>query len=147
MRSGMGPGTVSGEQVISRMIQPDEVSLFLFSAATWLPHRIHYDRDYAMSEGHRDLLVHGPLQGSYLVQMVHEWLAQRGGVLESFRYRHVAPAYVGRELLCRAAISPAAPTADRRYDAWQFDLSITDVVDERTTTTGAAFGRSGQMTA
>src|ERR1700728_34407 len=135
MYSASGEGSGNDELVISRTIQPDEVSLFLFSAATWLPHRIHYDRDYAMSEGHQDLLVHGPLQGSYLVQMVHEWLAQRGGVLESFQYRHVAPAYVGRELLCRAIISLAAPTADRRYDAWQFELSITDVVDERTTTT------------
>jgi hydroxyacyl-ACP dehydratase HTD2-like protein with hotdog domain len=142
MHSASGEGSGNDELVISRAIRPDEVSLFLFSAATWLPHRIHYDRDYAVSEGHRDLLVHGPLQGSYLVQMVHEWLAERGGVVQSFRYRHIAPAYVGRQLLCRAAISPATTSADPQQAAWRFDLAIVDVSDDRTTTTGVAFGRA-----
>ena len=31
--------------------------LFRYSAATWNPHRIHYDKDYAATEWHSDVLV------------------------------------------------------------------------------------------
>ena len=55
--------------------------LFLFSAATNNPHRIHYDRDYAAVEGHPDLLVHGPLQGAWLCQFVTNWVGPGGRVL------------------------------------------------------------------
>ena len=55
--------------------------LFLFSAATNNPHRIHYDRAYAQNEGHADVLVHGPLQGAWLHQFVSQWAGPRGRVL------------------------------------------------------------------
>jgi hydroxyacyl-ACP dehydratase HTD2-like protein with hotdog domain len=55
--------------------------LFLYSAATHNPHRIHYDRDFAAAEGHEDVLVHGPLQGAWLSQFVTEWAGPRGRML------------------------------------------------------------------
>jgi 3-methylfumaryl-CoA hydratase len=36
--------------------RPQELDLFLFCAAMWVPHRIHYDRDYSRTEGHADLV-------------------------------------------------------------------------------------------
>ena len=58
------------------------VQLFLYSAATWNPHRIHYDADYARLEGHPDVIVHGPLQGAWLSQYVSDWAGPRGRLLE-----------------------------------------------------------------
>ena len=55
--------------------------LFLYSAATHNPHRIHYDRDYALTEGHADIIVHGPLQGAWLSQYVTDWAGPRGRML------------------------------------------------------------------
>lgn len=55
--------------------------LFLFSAATNNPHRIHYDREYAAVEGHPDVLVHGPLQGAWLHQYVTQWAGPAGRVM------------------------------------------------------------------
>ena len=52
---------------------PDEAQLFLYSAASHNPHRIHYDREYARFEGHEDIIVHGPLQGAWLTQYVTDW--------------------------------------------------------------------------
>jgi len=57
------------------------VQLFLYSAATHNPHRIHYDRDYALTEGHPDIIVHGPLQGAWLSQYVTDWAGPRGRML------------------------------------------------------------------
>ncbi len=57
------------------------VQLFLYSAATWNPHRIHYDVDYARFEGHPDVIVHGPLQGAWLSQYVTDWAGPLGRIL------------------------------------------------------------------
>ena len=57
------------------------VQLFLYSAATWNPHRIHYDVDYARFEGHPDVIVHGPLQGAWLSQYVTDWAGPEGRIL------------------------------------------------------------------
>ncbi|GAB4337916.1 MAG: hypothetical protein Kow0010_26130 [Dehalococcoidia bacterium] len=56
--------------------------LFLYSAATWNPHRIHYDKEYAATEGHPDVLVHGPLQGAWLSQYVTDWAGPRGRMVK-----------------------------------------------------------------
>ena len=52
--------------------------LFLYSAASFNPHRIHYDRAYAEFEGHTDILVHGPLQGAWLTQYLTDWCGPSG---------------------------------------------------------------------
>jgi Uncharacterized conserved protein len=44
-----------------RTITPDPVMLFRYSAITFNPHRIHYDRTYCLeTEGYPGLVVHGP---------------------------------------------------------------------------------------
>lgn len=60
-----------GAEVPIQTRTPDAVDLFMFSSAAWLLHRIHYDLAFATeSDGYPGLVVHGPLQGAYLVQSV-----------------------------------------------------------------------------
>jgi len=70
-----------GDELPPAVRNASRVQLFLFSAATHNPHRIHYDRDYAAVEGHADIIVHGPLQGAWLSQYVTEWAGPRGRML------------------------------------------------------------------
>ena len=59
---------------------PSALDLFMFSASAWLLHRIHYDTPYTIEhEGHPGLLIHGPLQGVYLVQTAESWLGNNSG--------------------------------------------------------------------
>ena len=83
----------------------DEVDLFLVSAAMWVPHRIHYDRDYVRSEGHADLLVHGPLQGAWMAQMLTRWARPRGGRLEAISWRNRRPLFCGVAVVCRGTVT------------------------------------------
>ena len=54
-----------------RMIQPDDVLLFRYSALTFNAHRIHYDRRYATEVGgYPGLVVHGPLIATLLLDLV-----------------------------------------------------------------------------
>ncbi len=67
-----------GQEIAAWTNAANEVQLLVFSAITWNPHRIHYDRDYAHTEGHRDIIVHGPLQGAWLSQYVTDWIGPLG---------------------------------------------------------------------
>jgi 3-methylfumaryl-CoA hydratase len=52
----------------TRVITPDPVQLFRYSALTFNGHRIHYDRDYCREvEGYPGLVVHGPYTATLLV--------------------------------------------------------------------------------
>lgn len=54
----------------SRVVTPDPVLLFRFSALTFNAHRIHYDRLYAETvEGYAGLVVHGPLTATLLMDL------------------------------------------------------------------------------
>jgi 3-methylfumaryl-CoA hydratase len=71
------------------------LELFLFSAATWNPHRVHYDSDYTRSvAGEPELLVQGPLQAAHMVQLLREGLAD-GVAIRALEYRHRAVLHVG----------------------------------------------------
>ena len=70
-----------GHELPAVVQNASRVQLFLYSAATWNPHRIHYDVDYARFEGHPDVIVHGPLQGAWLSQYVTDWAGPAGRIL------------------------------------------------------------------
>jgi hydroxyacyl-ACP dehydratase HTD2-like protein with hotdog domain len=70
-----------GDEMAPATRNASRVQLFLYSAATHNPHRIHYDREYALLEGHPDVIVHGPLQGAWLSQFVTEWAGPGGRIL------------------------------------------------------------------
>lgn len=73
------------------------VTLFRFSALTFNAHKIHYNREWCREvEGHRDLVVHGPLN---LINMVNFWRDVRGGDVfpKKITYRATSPLYAGEK--------------------------------------------------
>jgi len=73
------------------------VTLFRFSALTFNAHKIHYNKDWCTEvEGHRDLVVHGPLN---LINMVNFWRDVRGGDVfpKKITYRATSPVYAGEK--------------------------------------------------
>ena len=84
----------------SRIITPTAQLLFRFSALTWNAHKIHLDRQYCLEvEGHRNLLVHGPLTVILMLKVLREYLwklSANGAAKEqivSVEYRNLAPLY------------------------------------------------------
>jgi 3-methylfumaryl-CoA hydratase len=75
-----------------RTITVGPVGLFRFSALTGNPHRIHYDRPYAMeTEGYPGLVVHGPYTQACLTNFVRDH--NPGRTLKSFTMRARAPLF------------------------------------------------------
>lgn len=103
----------------TRMVAPDPVLLFRYSALTFNGHRIHYDREYARdSEGYPGLVVHGPLTATFMAELlrVHSKRAvasfgfrARGPLFDLAPFRVDALATDARVVL--AAIGPDGRTA------------------------------------
>jgi len=87
-----------GTELPGRDHRPDNVDLFLYDAALWNAHRIHYDERYATEvEGYPGLVVPGPLLGDWLTQVVTEWLGDDGTLVE-LAYSNRQAAYLGETL-------------------------------------------------
>lgn len=87
-----------GDALPTRQYTATNVSLFLYNAIVWNPHRIHYDRDYTINvEGHPEIVIDGPLQGDWLSQVVTHWAGDQG-VMQTFRYSNRRASYLGETL-------------------------------------------------
>ena len=76
----------------SRMVTPDQVMLFRYSALIFYGHRIHYDADYTREvEGYPGLLVHGPLTATLLLDLGLAHLGDRR--LAAFDIRAMKPLF------------------------------------------------------
>ncbi|MBV8401800.1 MAG: MaoC family dehydratase N-terminal domain-containing protein [Acetobacteraceae bacterium] len=76
----------------TRFVQPDPVLLFRYSALTANGHRIHYDLGYVTGEeGYPGLVVHGPLQATWLADLVRRY--RPSAALRRFGYRGRRPCF------------------------------------------------------
>ncbi|KAL2813530.1 hypothetical protein BJX63DRAFT_393998 [Aspergillus granulosus] len=93
--------TTSSGNTHTRTLTQTAVTLFRFSALTFNPHKIHYSLPWARDvEGHRDIVVHGPLN---LISILDLWRDLRGAngsdasldglYPERISYRATSPLY------------------------------------------------------
>ena len=100
-REAVQPGEASGIPKLEeppadtpwrRVWAPNSVTLFRYSALTFNPHRIHYDRPYAMQiEGYPGLVVHGPFSQQCLLDLLRD--NAKGKRIVSFSMRARAPLF------------------------------------------------------
>jgi len=91
-----GPGApvqpAPADAVWERVIKPDDVLLFRYSALTFNGHRIHYDRRYATEvEGYPGLVVHGPLIATLLMDLLRRNEGRAN--VARFNFRAVSPLF------------------------------------------------------
>jgi 3-methylfumaryl-CoA hydratase len=80
------------DAIWSRIIEPNPVLLFRYSALTFNGHRIHYDLAYVTEEeGYPGLIVHGPLIATLLMDLC--WREQPERRLVRFDYRAMSPLF------------------------------------------------------
>jgi 3-methylfumaryl-CoA hydratase len=80
------PKAAPTDEQFARVVTPDPLLLFRYSALTFNGHRIHYDRPYAMNEeGYPGLVVHGPLIATLLVDQLRRAHPQRRITIFEFK--------------------------------------------------------------
>lgn len=117
MRQMAPPGSAEGvDPDFAHRVTPDSKLLFRYSALTYNAHAIHLDREYCRTiEGHRSLLVHGPLSFTLMVSLLGRTLAESNPrqMLESIEYRTLSPLYCDEPL--RIA---GRKMAGERWEVW-----------------------------
>ena len=80
--------------------QPDATLLFRYSALTFNGHRIHYDYPYVTQvEGYDNLIVHGPLIATLLLEAAQQH--NPGRAVAAYSFRAVRPLTCGHALRVR----------------------------------------------
>ena len=89
------------------VVEPTAAQVFMFSAATWNRHQIHYSRDAAVREGHADIVLQRALLGNVFARHAQAWLGTAGSV-RRLAWKVVASALPGQALRCNGVVSGAA---------------------------------------
>ena len=77
--------------------------LFRYSALTHNTHRIHYDFPYAKNvEGYPDIVVHGPLMATFLLDLTISIIKVSKQKLNKFSFKLLRPVFVGGEISAQA---------------------------------------------
>jgi len=98
-----------GDTLPEREYVPTNISLFLYNAAIWNAHRIHYDEIYTKEvEKHPAVVVDGPLQGDWLTQAVLNWLGDDGELVE-FEYSNRRSGYIGDTMVSGGKVESVDP--------------------------------------
>ncbi|MGH1577342.1 FAS1-like dehydratase domain-containing protein [Planktotalea sp.] len=86
------PPTAPERSTFQRLITPDPVLLFRYSALTFNGHRIHYDHPFCVEkEGYEGLVVHGPLLATLMLDLIRRELPS--AVINTFEFRAIAPIF------------------------------------------------------
>ena len=99
------PGAAPKHAQWQREIAPNEVLMFRYSALTFNGHRIHYDKQYAIqTEGYPNLVVHGPLIATLLMDLVRRH--RPDAEVLRFSFKAMRPSFMGNTLhLCGNPLS------------------------------------------
>ena len=102
-----------GDSLPKRVFKPTNVSLFLYNAAIWNAHRIHYDEPYATGvEKHPAIVIDGPLQGDWLTQAAVDWAGDDGQLVE-FEYSNRKASYLGASLTSGGVVTAVDATSGK----------------------------------
>lgn len=93
----------TGQELPAISKKPTYAHLFMFSAATWNRHMIHYNAEYARSDGLPDVAVHRALIGNYLAQLLGNWVGT-SGLIRKLDWNVRASAFPGETLICKGKI-------------------------------------------
>lgn len=97
-----------GTELPSLVKQPNNVSMFMYSAAVWLPHRIHYDERFSVDH---DKLPGAIVQGT----LVGDWFSQLASVWTGDQRRLKKLSYQIRGFMLPGDVLTCSGTVVKRY--------------------------------
>ena len=112
------------EPTFSHTLLPTPQLLFRYSALTFNAHSIHLDKGYCREvEGHRNLLVHGPLSLTLIVEVLDRFLKEnypeRMPRIAEIEYRNLAPLYAEEEMkVCGRVVNDRHDNGVGEFEVW-----------------------------
>ena len=93
-----------GSEVTPLTKQPTTRQLVMWAGASGDYNPIHYDRDFAQGRGLAGVIVQGQLVGTFLGQLVTDWIGERG-ILRKLSCSYKGMNYPGEAIICRGKVS------------------------------------------
>jgi hydroxyacyl-ACP dehydratase HTD2-like protein with hotdog domain len=106
-------GLNEGEEIPALVKRPSPMQLFMFSATTWNRHLIHYNAEFAISDGLQNVAVHRALIGGFLAQMLGDWLGP-AGTIRTLAWSVRGSAAIEEPLTCRGRLVEKRVDGDER---------------------------------
>lgn len=78
--------------------------LVLWATASNDIYELHYDRDFARSQGLKDPIVHGRLKAAFLGQLVTDYISPKG-MLKKLSVRYLKMDYVDEDIVCKGKVT------------------------------------------
>ena len=93
-----------GDKITPLVKQPTTRQLVMWAGASGDYNPIHYDKDFAQSQGLPGVIVHGPLAGCFLGQLITDWIGEQG-VVSRFGCSYRGMNFSGETLICRGKVT------------------------------------------
>ena len=83
---------------------PTKRQLVRWAVASGDLNELHYDKDYAVSLGFPDVILHGRLKAAFLGQLMTEWIGEKGK-LKRLACNYRGNDTPGEDLVCKGKIT------------------------------------------
>jgi len=93
-----------GSEIVPLVKQPTTRQLVMWAGASGDYSPIHYDKDFAQSRGLPGVIVHGQLIGSFLGQLMTDWIGEQG-MLRKLSCSYRGMNYPGEALICQGKVT------------------------------------------
>lgn len=78
--------------------------LVMWAAASGDFYQIHYDKDFALSTGLPNIIVHGALKHAFLGQLLHDWIGNEGRI-KRFGCSYRGMDFPNQDIICRGIVT------------------------------------------
>jgi len=120
-----------GDEITPLVKQPTTRQLVMWAGASGDYNPIHYDKDFAQSQRLPGVIVHGALTGSFLCQLITDWIGERG-VICKFSCNYRGMNFPGEALTCRGKVTNKYAADDKHYV--EFENWVENPKGEKTVT-------------
>jgi acyl dehydratase len=93
-----------GQALPSLVKHPTKRQLVKWAGASGEYYEMHYDKDFAQSKGLPGVIVHGMLMGSFLGQMLTDWIGDEG-TLKKLNTMNRAMVFPDQDLTCKGIVT------------------------------------------
>ena len=92
-----------GYELPSLLKHPKPRQLVMWAGASGDFYEIHYDKDFALSQGLPGTIVHGDLTSSFLAQLMTDWMGELG-TLKKLRTSNRSMLFPNQDVICRGKV-------------------------------------------
>lgn len=103
-----------GSELPALVKHPTPRQLVMWAGASGDLYEIHYNKDFALSQGLPGIIVHGDLTASFLAQLVTDWMGESGTFKKLYTQNRTI-LIPDEDIICKGVVSKKYVEAAEHY--------------------------------